>query len=487
MAQSLPVDIGTGFYQSEALPLANQRCVNGYPDNPQTQALTTSAVFGTPGIVSLASSSSFKQNSNRGAWVKSGVPYFVNGDKISSLSDNHVLTELGTIEGTARCSFADNGKQLLVLVPGGKGYIVDETTSPLVQEITDTDFTTTNGKPQYVVYIDGYFVVTTDENKFKNSSLNDGFTWSALDFGSAEADPDGIVAPFVFKNQLYITGGQTIETFTNIGGAGFPFQRINGFIIDKGVKAPSSIQVFNESVFWVGKAENESIAVYQLNGSNAVKVSTTAIDNKLQDLTEAQQAAIFSWSYAQRGHYFIGFTSELFTFVFDMTTGKWHERESEITSELNNTTTQRCRYNSVVQAYGKLLVGDSQDGRVGELNLDCYDEYGESLRCFFTTSPLFNLGNSFSIPKLEIFCQPGVGNSVVRDPVVNMRVSKDGYVFQDYKKVKIGAPGEYNKRQIGRYFGRVNRYCVFEFLISDAVERRFMGLTVFYKPGVRGG
>lgn len=494
MATPINVDIGTGFYAAEALPLANQRCVNAYVEIPQTTALSTASVYGSPGITEIAISGREKSDANRGAWVKAGKPYFVNGGKIYRLDrtvsgsiESFALVELGNIEGTARCSFADNGTELLVLVPGGKGYIVDENNAPVVQEITDADFTTTNGAPQYVVYIDGYFVVSTDSKKFKNSNLNDGFTWTATDFGSAEVDPDDIVAPFVFKNQLYIAGSQTIETYQNIGGAGFPFQRINGFVIDKGVAAPSSIRVFNNSVLWVGSGETEGVGVWQLQGSEAVKVSTTAIDNKLQGLTPEQQAAIFSWSYSAKGHFFVGFVSDEFTLVYDMATGKWHERESQITDSFGNETIQRCRYNSVLSAYGLLLAGDSQKGLIGKITDSVYTEYGMSMAAYFTTSPLFNLGTIFTIPKLELFCQPGVGTVEVQNPVVNIRVSKNGYQFSDYKKISLGKAGDYDARQIRRHIGRVNRYCIFEFRISDNVERRFLSLTVYYKQGVRGG
>lgn len=484
---SVNVDIGQGYYESDALPLANQKCVNLYVQAPQTSSLFPVSLFGTPGLRRVAITGRKNSDKNRGAWVKGGIPYFVNGDKIYSLDSSFNYTELGEVEGSARCSFADNGAQLLVLEPGGKGYIVDETATPVVQEITDTDFTTTNGAPQYVVFIDGYFVASTDAGKFIVSNINDGMTWDALDFGSAEVDPDGIVAPFVFKNQLYIAGTNTTEAFQNIGGAGFPFQRINGFVFDTGVLAPASIAVFNNTVLWVGKGEREGAAVWRLNGSQPQKVSTTAIDTQLQSLTLDEQKAIFSWTYSQNGNYFVGFTSEYFTFVYDLSTGKWHERESQITNALGNVVSGRCRYNSVVEAYGSLLVGDSRDGRIGVIDPGVYDEYDEVLPAYFTTSPLFNLGNSFTIPNIEIFCQPGTGNADKREPVVNIRISKDGYTFGDYRTLDIGSTGKYKTRQILRHVGRVARYCVMEFRINDMVERRFMGLVVNYKPGVRGG
>lgn len=492
---ALNIDIGTGFYQSSALPLANQRCVNAFVEVTQAQTPFQNSVFGTPGITQITSLSDSRDDFCRGAATKEGLPYFVSGqsiyrvDRTIDTSGNEVITNvnLGTIEGTERCNFADNGTQLLVLVPSGKGYIVNENSTPVVQEITDPDFTSTNGAPQFVVYIDGYFVVTTDAKKFIVSGINDGLSWSALDFGAALVDPDNIVAPFVFRNDLYVAGSQTIESFENIGGAGFPFQRINGFVIPKGVKAPYSIEVFNNSVHWVGSGESEEIAIWALQGSDAVKVSTNAIDLKLQSLTDEQQKSIFSWSYAEAGHYFIGFTSEKFTLVYDMSTGLWHERESLITNVLGNTETFRCRYNAIVSAYGKTLVGDSLDGRIGVLSGNAYKEYDEVLRMLFTTATIFDNGSPFFIASTEMFLQPGVGNVDVMNPVVNVRVSKDGYTFGDYRTIRMGKVGEYSTRQIERHWGRFPRFAIFEFNISDAVQRRFMGLTINIKQGSGNG
>ena len=179
---ALNIDIGTGFYQSSALPLANQRCVNAFVEVTQAQTPFQNSVFGTPGLSQIAITNDFADNANRGGWVKEGLPYFVNGGAIYRLDrsvnaegvESFSATNLGAIEGETRCSFADNGNQLLVLVPGGKGYIVDEAQNPVVQEITDPDFNTANGIPQAVVYIDGYFVVTTDPKRFISSNINDG-------------------------------------------------------------------------------------------------------------------------------------------------------------------------------------------------------------------------------------------------------------------------------------------------------------------------
>ncbi len=172
------IPIANGFYQYEALPISNQRCVNLYPVVPQIASLSDGILLGTPGIEQIASTGTIEQQ-NRGARVKEGIPYFVNGVNLYRLHktvsaegvESFSTVSLGEVEGTGLVSLANSPTQLMILVPGGKGYIYNESAGTPFAEITDADFRA-NGEPTHVVYIDGYFVCTTDTNKIISSSLN---------------------------------------------------------------------------------------------------------------------------------------------------------------------------------------------------------------------------------------------------------------------------------------------------------------------------
>ena len=482
----ISIPIAQGFYQSPSVPVANQRCVNLRPNIAQVQSPFQETLFGTHGITKATSTGRIKQV-NRGAHVKDGKPYVVNGETLYridfsiSADGQEVYTpvELGSIPGSGRCSFADNGKQLLVLVPGGNGYIIDETALPVFQQITDTDFTTTNGVPQHVRFIAGYFVVSTDSKKFIISALNDGLTWSALDFGSAEADPDDIVSPHVFRNQLFICGSQTIEAFDNIGGAGFPFQRSGNFVIPKGLSSPYAIVNTSDAFMWLGADENETPSIWALSGASPVKVSTTAIDKIISGLTDDEILQCFAWSYAESGAFYVGFTFPNITVCYDVTTQRWHERESNIINSKGFTETARWRVNAIAKAYGKLLVADSQDGRIGILSEDVYKEYERPIVAYFTTLPLYNQGQSLSVTQAELVLEAGTGD----DPEVRMRVSQNGRVFNDSLTRSFGELGAYESRAIWHRLGRFAQSAVFEFSISDPVKRAVLALNLKIRSG----
>ena len=142
--------IANGFYVSDSLPISAQECTNWYPNIVQGPGLSQETLFGTDGLVQVATSGTL-DNDNRGSHEMAGKPYFVNGERLYRLDqsgDDYVLTFIGGIAGTTRVSIADNGTQLMVLVPGGNGYIYNHVSDSFAQ-ITDSDFTA-NGAPHCV-------------------------------------------------------------------------------------------------------------------------------------------------------------------------------------------------------------------------------------------------------------------------------------------------------------------------------------------------
>jgi hypothetical protein len=480
------IPITGGFYESDSLPISAQQCINWYVNIPQTEnALTQGSLFGTPGLSQITTTGTVA-NANRGLWVKDGVPYYLNGETLYRLDrtvdslgvETFNQVTLGSIPGTDRASFSDNGKQLIV-ISDGNGWIIDETAVPVFDPITSPGFTA-NGTPEQVVFIDSFFIVTTDSKKFIRSAANDGKTWSALDFFTAEADPDDIVAPIVLKNQLLIAGSQTIEFYQDLAGQ---FQRINGMIINKGVAAAFGIANTSDSVMFVGGGINESPAIWRVQSNTAQKVSTTAIDAVLNKLSKEDIEACFAWSYAQSGAYFVGFTFPDNTFVFDTVTGRWHERESQITNARGLTEVIRWRAQSFGEAYNRILCGDSIDGRIGELDLDIFDEYGDNINRTFVTIPFSNQGLSFSVSKLEATMESGVGTATL-DPQLRLSFSKDGgKTYNNELWRGFGKIGKYITRAIFRRLGRFPRYAVMKFEMSEKVKPVFIKL----EAQIRGG
>ncbi len=472
-----PLPFTNGFYESAVLPFSAQRCVNWFPYAAEAPALSLEALFGTPGAEELLTTGN---EANRGGIVKDGIPYFVNGSKlyrldrtISSIggaeSSTFSTTELGTISGTGFVSIDDNVNQIMLLVPGGAGYIYNVTTSTF-STITDADFVA-NGAPQLVQFIDGYFVCTTDEKKVIASDLNDGTSWNALMFGTAESDPDKVVAPVVTNNQLYIVGSVTTEGFQTIGGVGFPFIRNNVFL-SKGCAAPFTLVEFNATFYMVGKGKKEHPAIWKFIGSGFEKISTDAIDTIVQSYSDSDLwDKTFATTYSQNGKFFVCFNFPNHTFVYELMSKKWHERSS-IVAEVPG----RWRHNAILFAYEQMIATDSIDGRVGTLSLDVYDEYDNPIIREIATQPFYNEGNAITSTAIRLVMESGVGDLVTRNPQVSLALSKNGKVYGPERLRSIGKMGEFNRQVVWNRNGRFPSQAVLQFKMSDPVKANLLKL-----------
>jgi len=298
-----------GFDQSVSLGAMNRQCTNWYPHfftetGPQGTLVREPRLFGTPGLTQLATTGAVVTEINRGSQLMAGVLYFVNGTSLYRLNADFTTTSLGTVAGNGKVSIAHNGIQIMVLAPGGNGYIYNKDTAAFTQ-ITDPDFTA-NGNPQIVIFVDGYFMCSTDSKKFVISNLNDGTAWTATDFGTAESDPDAIVSLVNFRNEAYILGCTSVEAQDNVGGADFPFVR-NGLFLDKGVTARFSVVKTSNTFMFIGGGDNEDSAVWAFRENGLVKISNTGVDLLLAALNDNQLDQVSSYAYSQDGSTFAAF------------------------------------------------------------------------------------------------------------------------------------------------------------------------------------
>jgi hypothetical protein len=480
----MQIPIATGFYEDASKPIASQECINFMPVIPQTNALSRAQLIGTPGV-SLRSEAGTK--SSRAAHVMNGIPYTVNGTTLYRENDDGTTTSLGTITGSGRVSMADNGTQICIVVPNTVGYIY--TVAGGLVTITDTDFTTTFAYSEQVVFKDGYFVHFSNNATVGTgivvfvSNLNNGLAYDALDFGSAEEDPDKITGIHVNRGVLYVGGEVTREMQQNVGGANYPFQRINSGTDTKGVKAKFSLVDFAEGFAFVGGGLNEQPAVWIGSGNASRKVSTSAIDDILRQATDAQLESIFCTTYAEGGGYFLNvhLTDKVFSYdsLASSLAGKpmWHERRSK--DSFGRSTTWRV--NNIVDAYGKTIVTDNQSGNIGELDSEVYTEYGTAITSIASTGPITKDGSTIQFSEMELVCESGVGNIVDpgSDPVVRREISEDGgQTYGNGTDRKLGKIGEYKKRQIWRKEGQARWVRQYRFTMADPVKKVIIKLEV---------
>jgi len=501
--QELP--IATGFYEDPSKPIAAQECTNFIPQVPQTQALSQAQLIGTPGIDDFANTQS---SSNRGFHEMAGIAYSVNGTSLFRANSDGTTTNLGTVAGAGSVSIDDNGIELCIVVPSSTAYIY--TVAGGLQAITDTDFTTTLGPSEMVVEKDGYFIHYNNNSAaslrpvFFISNLNAGLVYDALDYED-NTGFDQITGIHVNRNLLYVSGKNSKAPYQNIGGEGFPFSQIVGGVIQKGCRAKFSLIDFDNTFVSVAGGKNERPAIWRFSGASSQKISTSAIDYALQNLSEDEISRIFTTVYAEDGNYFVNFHTKDRVFTYDATASAlmgastWHERKSKD----SDGRAVKWRVNGIIEAYGKTLVSDSQDGRIGALNKDTYTEYGEYITRTVTSIPFHAQNERVRVSAIELTCESGVGLEEKKksafplrfpyvfgeddlidgvDPTVLMQFSDDsGYSWSNGSRRKLGKEGEHKKRQRWRRQGQFTRSRIYKFSISEPVKATIIKLTADFK------
>ena len=481
------LNIAGGYYKDESYAISNRECVNFYPHIPEGQTITDGCLIGIGGIEAHASGAfDFDSDICRGGHSFQDSAYFVADESLYRVTSVSIVGPLGG--GTigpgndidyplSRVIMADNGVELCIVVTNSSdpnnAYIYNPDTVSLVP-ITDVNF---DGPVSSVCFSDGYFIFSKRlTNKWFISNLRDGLNYDALDFGSAESDPDYIVAVAALRGIVYVFGTQTFEQYQNVGGSGFPYERINSGTYNKGCLSAATVIEVGSALYWLGASENENPAIWATKGGEPQKISTNSIDFILGSVGPDDIARSWAMKWAEDGHSFISFTIPgVTTVVYDLTTGLWHERKS-----INNEYTEIhwrpaaiVRYNSVINE-SFFIVGDSVSNKVGRYTKDAFDEYGEEIRGYFTPPPFDNGGRPFSVNAVELVMQTGDVpiSGQGSDPVIRMSVSKNGgKTYSPEISRKVGQIGDYTKRIAWSPLGRFPRSCTLRFDISEPIKR----------------
>lgn len=289
--------------------------------------------------------------------------YVVSGTEVYKMTaTDAVPIKLGDVSGTGPVSIADNGTQLFFAC-NGPSYIYNESTN-VFQQITDPDF------PGAVTvgYLDGYFVFNEpNSQKVWVTQLLDGTSVDPLDFASAEGSPDGLVALIVDHREAWLFGSDSVEVWYDAGLTDFPLTRIQGAFNEIGCVAAYSVAKLDNALFWLGTDARGQGIVYRANGYTGVRVSTHAIEYAIAQYGNISDA--LAYTYQQEGHafYVLTFPSANATWVYDVSTGAWHERAGFEDGQFT-----RHRSNCQCNFGGMTIVGDFENSNIYELDLNTY-------------------------------------------------------------------------------------------------------------------
>lgn len=408
-----------GAYADDNRPWTFQDTCNYIPVAAEKQGARSMAKLrGAPGERLFAN---VGNGPIRGARDVEGKLFVVSGTGLYRVFPDTSSTLLGTIPGTGRCTLTHNqeGGGSKVVVSNGtiRGWTYDTITETFAQ-IDDEAF------PGFLTvdYLDQYILGIEPQRRYAfHSDLADAREYSSIDRFESESSPDRLLAQAVNAGQWWLFGERTIDVYANTGAATGTFQRIPGSTIDRGICGTHALaKVDNALYFW-----GDDGTFYRLNGYSPVRVSTHPIEQaaRLCDLT-----GVFCTVYEDAGHKIIWSTfPDGRTWGYDVASGEWFRRQS--------FNRQNWRMSMLVKWRGVWLAGDSEQGKLYQVDWALRDEDGLALIGRRTTGALHNNENRLTVNAVRVLVDTGraatlpTGPGDIIDPLVIF--NRIGDLYQD--------------------------------------------------------
>lgn len=367
-------------------------------------------------------------------------------------------TDLGAIDGSGPVSIASSGFE--VLVTAGTSLYSYNGTNFVAVTLPDAF------SARAVTFISGHFVVARDgTHKFYWSAQLDGRTFDALDFASAESEPDHLLDVVSMRGNLYNMGQASIEPWFYTGVLDLPFSLIQQRLFPKGVYDTGCSLEMDNALLWVG-----SDRIVYRTSDVPERLSDHGIEERIE-----QSATVSVFGFIFEGHSFFCIRLDTSTFAYDAATSQWCEFQSY------------GRSNFAGQCATAQFLGDDTDGTIWAFAAD-FSEEETVVREWTGAFPI--KGGSVPVNNVTVDANPGRTELLVgtgSDPVIEMAVSRDaGATFGNFRQARLGAQGEYRARPRWNRCGLFDSPgAMFKFRVSDPVDLRVSNIFVNEAGGGR--
>jgi hypothetical protein len=411
---------------------------------------------------------------DRGGIEWNGICYRVMGTKLVTVSNTGAVTVLGDVGGpTSGLVTFDYSFDLLAIASGGRLYYWDGTT---LAQVTDPDL----GTVLDFCWVDGYFMTTDGENLIV-TELNDPFSVNPLKYGSSEVDPDPVVALLKLRNEVHALNRHTIEVFDNVGGDLFPFARIDGAQIQKGVVGTFACCVYLDRIAFLGSGRNEAPAIYVGAAATTQKLSTQEIDELLATYTEQQLSLVKLEARNDKAHQHLYVHLPDRTIVYDAAASEALQTQVWFTLTSTVAGFSQYRARNFVWCYDKWLVGDPLSNNLGYFSQSVGSHWGQQVRWEFGTSIVYNEGNGAIFNRLELVSLTG-SVTLGTNPQISTSYSTDGLAWSQDRAISVGTTGNTAKRLAWFQQGHMRNWRIQRFRGDSDAHISFVRLEAQLEP-----
>ena len=336
----------------------------------------------------------------------------------------------------------------VTITNGGSGYTSSDNIIVTFTDARGSGATATanlNGFPVGVqltagaCYLDTYTVVAGTNGEIYTSNPNDPTSWNALNYITAEAEPDQLLGIAKHLNYVVTFGQWAIDFFYDTGNyPGSPLSVAPSYHIEMGCVNGDSIASFDNTVLWLGRSKNTGPAIYALVGGAIQKVSTVYID---RIISNSNMLSMRSLTTTVCGHTFYILTLHDInvTIVYDLSEQTWTQWTMYTKENAQSSTglyAEEYFRPSFVAGYGTTIyMLDDDNGTLYTLSQDYYSDSGAPIYYRVVTDLVDNGTTKRKFyNRVEI-----VGDKV--GATMNIRHTDDDYsTWSNYRTVDLNKP-----------------------------------------------
>jgi hypothetical protein len=264
-----------------------------------------------------------------------------------------------------------------------------------------------------VCFLNQFTIISElDGREVEWTEVGDPEDRNALYFATAEGRDDKNVRLIDSASNFIVFKEQSLELWGSAGVAEEAFARIEGGVIETGLKEFNLVAKGASNVFFIG---HDDVA-YMMRGADMKAVSTPAINQCL-----ARNDATHCFYYEDRGsQFFVIRFSDRPAWVFDLATGIWHERSTGVGhAPWDIIAAEFC--------YGQWYLADRL-GAIYTLGIEPHDN-GLPMRRTIVPMAIYMDGEYFTVWEFELLGR--FGTSTITESGPNYILDTMGWPITD--------------------------------------------------------
>lgn len=461
------IPILNGIYSDSGPDIRTSYPVNMVPV-PKENGISSGYLRPSDGVIETGTGPGI----GRGGINWNGECYRVMGSYLVKIDKYGIVTTLGDV-GPGGPVTMDYSFDILAVASDGRLYYWDGSS---LTHVNDTDL----GKVVDFKWVAGYFIAT-DGTSLVVTDLDNPTSINPFKYGSSESDPDQIKAILKIRNEIYALNRYTIEAFENVGGDFFPFSRIDGAQIQRGVIGTHSCCAYIDGIVFLGSARNEPPGIYVGINATSSKISTREIDTILLGYTELELASVEMETRTDRSNVHIYVHLPDRTLVYDVSASKTVEYNVWFTLVSSTSGFEKYKAKNFVWCYDKWLATNPSTYQYGYMTTTTAHHWGSKVRWEFGTTIVYNGGMGCIFHAIELVALSGRVD-VGKNPQISTSYSIDGETWSQDKYIASGATGDRSRRLVWRQQGHMRHWRVQRFRGDSDSHLAFLLLEAQIEP-----